>query len=245
MFSDEQLRAMYSGGRADGTARRFARLWAVVFGLGLLPRRWVTLEVVGRRSGRVARFPLGMADRDGQTYLVPMLGEHCNWVKNVRAADGRAVIRRRRAVPCQLVELPVDERPPLIRCFLEQVPGARPHIPVDRRAPVADFAAVAPRYPVFRVVPDLHPAKESGGPGRIVATWLAVGAGLGTTVGIVSGDLVAGISIGAALGVAVGSVRARGARRTSPGPETTAPDPDLGPGSTRPPTSPSNGHRRP
>ncbi len=26
-FSDDSLRAMYAGGRADATARRFARLW--------------------------------------------------------------------------------------------------------------------------------------------------------------------------------------------------------------------------
>ncbi len=32
-------------------------------------------------------------------------------------------------------------------------PGGRPHIPVSRHASVADFAAIAPRYPVFRVVP--------------------------------------------------------------------------------------------
>ena len=29
-----------------------------------------------------------------------------------------------------------------------------PHIPVSRHAPVADFAAITPRFPVFRVVPD-------------------------------------------------------------------------------------------
>ena len=28
------------------------------------------------------------------------------------------------------------------------------HIPVSRHAPAADFAAIAPRYPVFRVVRD-------------------------------------------------------------------------------------------
>ena len=150
-FSDDTLRAMYAGGRADATARRFSRLWAVVFALGLLPRRWVTLEVRGRRSGRVVRFPLGMADWHGSSYLVPMLGEHCNWVRNVRAADGHATLRRRRAVACRLVEVPVGERPPILKRYLEQVPGARPHIPVDRHAPVAAFEAVAARYPAFRV----------------------------------------------------------------------------------------------
>ncbi len=152
-LSDDTLRAMYKGGHADKTARRFARAWAAVFGLGLLPKRWVTLEVAGRRSGRITRFPLGMADWNGQWYLVPMLGEHCNWVQNVRAADGRATLRHRRAVACRLVEVPVSERAAIIRRYLEKVPGARPHIPAGRRAALADFEAIAPRYPVFQVVP--------------------------------------------------------------------------------------------
>lgn len=153
-LSDDRLRAMYAGNRADATARRFARLWGAVFALGLLPRRWVTLEVAGRKSGRTTRFPLGMADWHGQWYLVPMLGDQCNWVRNVRAADGRAIVRRRRAIRCRLVEVPVSERPAIIRRYLEQVPGARPHIPVDRHASLADFEAIAPRYPVFLVLPD-------------------------------------------------------------------------------------------
>lgn len=150
-FSADRLRAMYAGGRGDATARRFSRLWAAVFGLGLMPRRWVTLEVPGRRSGKLTRFPLGMADVSGQWYLVPMLGEGCNWVRNVRAADGRVTLRRRRALSCLLTEVPVAERAPIIRRYLQQVPGARPHIPVDRHAPMADFEAIAPRYPVFLV----------------------------------------------------------------------------------------------
>jgi polyisoprenoid-binding protein YceI len=152
-FSSDRLRAMYAGGRGDATARRFSRLWATVFGLGLLPRRWVTLEVPGRRSGRLTRFPLGMADLSGQWYLVPMLGERCNWVQNVRAADGRVALRRRRPVACHLTEVPVAERAPVIRRYLQKVPGARPHIPVGRHAPMADFEAIAPCYPVFRVSP--------------------------------------------------------------------------------------------
>jgi hypothetical protein len=145
---------MYAGGRGGTTARRFSRLWSVMFGLGVLPRRWVTLEVRGRRSGRIVRFPLGMADWDGQWYLVPMLGGQCNWVRNVRAAGGRAVLWRRHRVTCQLAETPVGERAALIRRYLQQVPGARPHIPVGQHAALAEFEAIAPLYPVFRVVPD-------------------------------------------------------------------------------------------
>lgn len=162
---DERLRAMYPGGRANATARRYSRLWAAVFSLGLQPKRWVTLEVAGRRSGRVTRFPLGMADVDGEWYLVPMLGERCNWVQNVRAADGRATLRRRGVTECRLVEVPVGERAPIIKRYLDRVPGARPHVPVDRHAPLADFEAIAARYPVFRVIP--APAR-AGRAGRAV-----------------------------------------------------------------------------
>ena len=150
----ERLRAMYAGGQADATARRFARLWSLVFGLGIAPKRWVTLEVTGRRSGRTTRFPLGMADWAGHWYLVPMLGEQCNWVQNVRACGGQAVLRHRRAVHCRLVELPEDERPAILRRYLQKVPGARPHMPVGPDAPAADLAAIASRYPVFLVVPE-------------------------------------------------------------------------------------------
>lgn len=156
LISADTARAMYLGNRANPTARRLARLWARVIRLGLLPRRWVVLEVVGRRSGRIVRFPLGMADWQGQWYLVPMLGEQCNWVRNVRAAGGRATLRRRRAIPCRLVEVPAGQRAPIIKRYLAKAPGGRPHIPVDQHAPIAEFEAIAPRYPVFRVGPLDH-----------------------------------------------------------------------------------------
>lgn len=144
---------MYVGCRGNDAARRMARVWSRVFSAGLFPRRWVTLEVPGRTSGRTTSFPLGMADVDGRWYLVSMLGE-CNWVANVRAADGHAVLRRRRRRPVHLVEVPADRRVPILRRYLQKVPGGRPHIPVDVAAPVAEFAEVADRYPVFEVVPE-------------------------------------------------------------------------------------------
>src|SRR5215475_10780194 len=145
--SDEALRAMYAGGRGNATARRYARVWAAVFGAGISPRRWITLEVAGRRTGRPTRFPLGMADWHGDWYLVPMLGGDCNWVRNLRAAGGLATIRHGRARACRLVEVPVDERAPILKRYLQKVPGARPHMAIDRRAPLSEFESIAARYP--------------------------------------------------------------------------------------------------
>jgi hypothetical protein len=149
-ISDDAARQMYAGGKGDETARWWARSWTRVFGIGLLPRRWVILEVPGRKSGRTTSFPLGMADMGGRWYLVSMLGE-CNWVANVRAADGDVMLRRRRRRPVHLVEVPVERRAPILRRYIEKVPGGRPHVPVEKGAPLSDFACIADRYPVFEV----------------------------------------------------------------------------------------------
>lgn len=156
---DAWLRRLYAGGRGNATARRYARFWGKVFALGLFPPRWVTLEVPGRVTGRPMQVPLGMADWHGGWYLVSMLGE-CNWVRNVRAARGRATLLRRGRHPVLLVEVPVDERAPVLKRYLEVAPGGRPHVRVDRTAPESSFAAVAGDHPVFRVVPSGAPSDD-------------------------------------------------------------------------------------
>jgi hypothetical protein len=83
-----------------------------------------------------------------------MLGDRTNWVRNVAANGGRAVLRRRRRDPVdvELVEVDPADRAPILKRFLALAPGGRPHIPVDRHAPLAEFARIAPAHPVFRVV---------------------------------------------------------------------------------------------
>jgi deazaflavin-dependent oxidoreductase (nitroreductase family) len=145
-------RWMYRGGRPALLARIMNRLSEIQFSAGLLaPKRAVTLEVHGRASGRVISFPVVLADYQGERYLVSMLGNDANWVRNVRAAGGRAVIRRRGRTKVQLDEVDPAARAPILRRYLAVAPGARPHIPVDRHASLADFELVAAQFPVFRV----------------------------------------------------------------------------------------------
>jgi deazaflavin-dependent oxidoreductase (nitroreductase family) len=111
-----------------------------------------TLEVTGRKSGRTISLPVVLAIVDGQRYLVSMLGDNVNWVQNVRAAGGKAVLRSGRREPVQLEEVPADQRAPILRAYLQRAPGARPHVPVNKDAPLAEFQRVATGFPVFRVV---------------------------------------------------------------------------------------------
>lgn len=156
-------RWMYRGGRPNRVARVLNRIGAMHYASGIaVPQRAVTLEVVGRRSGRVISFPLVLTQYDGERYLVAMLGERVNWVHNVRAADGRAVLRHGRREAVRLEEVEPENRAPILRRFLELAPGARSHLPVDRKAPIAEFERIAAQYPVFRVVPD---ERRPGGQG--------------------------------------------------------------------------------
>jgi hypothetical protein len=145
-------RWLYRGGAPGALARFLNRGFAAVHASALAPDHWVTLEVVGRRSGRTISFPLVMAVLDGDRYLVSMLGADAAWVRNVRAAGGRALLRHGRAEPVLLEELEIEKRAPVLKSYLQRAPGARPHLPIHKDAPLEEFEAIAGQFPVFRVV---------------------------------------------------------------------------------------------
>jgi deazaflavin-dependent oxidoreductase (nitroreductase family) len=147
-------RWLYRGGRPQRPAKVLNRLWAIAFAAGRLsPDNAMTLEVRGRRTGRTIAFPVVVTHHDGGRYLVSMLGENANWVQNVRAAGGQAVLRRHGAEHVRLQEVDTADRAAILRAYLDAAPGARPHIPVDRNAPLEKFERIADQYPAFRIVP--------------------------------------------------------------------------------------------
>src|SRR3972149_7973872 len=81
--------------------------------LGFTPSDTVTLEVEGRRSGRVYSNAVTWVEVDGQRYLVSPRGKS-EWVRNARAAKGEAVIRHRGRRQVRLEELPADQRAPVL-----------------------------------------------------------------------------------------------------------------------------------
>jgi hypothetical protein len=147
-------RWLYPAGRPNRLARVLNRGWALAHAAGLWPSRLVTLEVPGRRTGRMTSFPLVMADYEGERYLVSMLGQGSNWVRNVRAAGGHAVLRHGRREAVRLSEVDAGARAPILRRYLSLAPAPRAFIPVDPEAPVEDFEKVAASIPVFRVTPE-------------------------------------------------------------------------------------------
>ena len=145
-------RWFYRGGRPNRVARLIDRGWAMVYALGVAPDYMVTLEVPGRRTGRIFRLPLVMVIVDGERYLVSMLGEDVNWVRNVKAANGRVTLRHGRSEDVKLEEVAPEYRTPVLKDYLKRAPAARGHLPVHKDAPLAEFELVSSRFPVFRVV---------------------------------------------------------------------------------------------
>lgn len=103
-----------------------------------------------RRSGRAT--VVAVADLDGAEFLVSMLGPDVSWVRNVEAAGGSAVLRRRgRDVPVRLEGVPSRERAPILRRYVAVAAGARPHLRLGPTAPLAEFDRIAEAHPVYRV----------------------------------------------------------------------------------------------
>lgn len=144
-------RWLYRGKRPNRVARLLNAAWARLAAAGVGPAQLATLEVAGRRTGKTVSFPVVVADYQDERYLVSMLGEDTNWVRNVRAANGRAVLRRGHREIIRLDEADPGQRAAVVRRYLECAPGARAHIPVGRGAPLAEFERIAAQYPVFRI----------------------------------------------------------------------------------------------
>ena len=151
MGSPSFKRWLYRGGHPNRLARVINRFWAWVHALGIAPDYMVTLEVKGRSTGRTISFPLAMLWVDGERYLVSMLGAEASWVRNVRAANGEAVLRHGKTEHVRLEPVEVEQRAGILKAYLKIAPGARPHIPVDQHASLDAFEAIAAQYPVFRV----------------------------------------------------------------------------------------------
>jgi len=119
--------------------------------LGVSFGTWYILSIPGRKTGKMRSTPVSVLHINGQRYVIT--GFETHWVKNARK-EGRGILARgRKKEQVVLVELPVEERPPILREFPRQIPHGVPffekllNLPGDPEA----FAAAAPRCPVFRL----------------------------------------------------------------------------------------------
>jgi hypothetical protein len=145
------MRLFYRDRRPTPLGRWINRLTGWWAAAGLPPGFMAVLEVRGRASGRRRSIPVVIPTVEGNQYLVAMLGPGCDWVKNVDAAQGEAVIRHGRGRRVHLVAIAPDARPPILREYVRLASSGRQHFPVAAGAPLSEFRAIAERYPVYRI----------------------------------------------------------------------------------------------
>lgn len=119
--------------------------------LGVSFGTWYILSIPGRKTGKMRSTPVSVLHVNGQRYVIT--GFETHWVKNARKVGKGILARGRKKEQVVLIELPVEERAPILREFPHQVPHGVPffekllNIPGDP----ATLAAAAPRCPVFRL----------------------------------------------------------------------------------------------
>lgn len=109
------------------------------------------LTVRGRSSGVDRTVVVSALEIDGATYLVAPRGT-THWARNLRAAgEGELRLgRRRRRFTAE--EIPVDERPPILRQYLRRYGGiSKGQFEADADAPEERLREIAPLHPTFRL----------------------------------------------------------------------------------------------
>ena len=101
--------------------------------------------------------PVSPVEHAGHRYIVAGFA-NADWVKNARAAGWGLLGKGPEPERVRLTELQVGERSPVLKAFVTNVRGGRGFINVPPAAPLAAFAEVADRFPVFRT-----DAGEAGG----------------------------------------------------------------------------------
>jgi deazaflavin-dependent oxidoreductase (nitroreductase family) len=137
--------------KPSGMTKFFNSVFGLFAGIGLTPKKSVMLEVKGRRSGEPRSVPVNWVEHDGNRYLVSPRGES-EWVRNVRAGGGQAVLRHGKRESVRLEELPAGERAPIIQAYLrENAMSTKQHFGIDPKSDIAEFERIAHLHPVFRI----------------------------------------------------------------------------------------------
>jgi deazaflavin-dependent oxidoreductase (nitroreductase family) len=118
--------------------------------LGLAGKRTHILTVVGRKTGRRYSTPVQLVFHNGQRWLVAPYGER-PWVRNARAAGSVELTRARRTERLRIEEVDAETAAPILREYVRKTPVTKPYFDASVDSPLEEFAAEAPRHPVFRL----------------------------------------------------------------------------------------------
>src|SRR5215213_10216253 len=139
-------------GRLPSWLKGLNRVITALQRLGFVVGSMYVLTVPGRRSGVSRSTPVSVLTVNDHRYIVAGLDD-ADWVLNARDA-GRGMLHRGRTEEyVSLVELPVEDRAPILREFPRLIPQGVPFFTrlYGVSADPEEFAGLANTCPVFRV----------------------------------------------------------------------------------------------
>jgi deazaflavin-dependent oxidoreductase (nitroreductase family) len=119
---------------------------------GWSPPHITELRVRGRKSGTLRTTLISPITFGGRRYVFAS-SSRADWVANVRA-QGKGILRRSgQTERVWLVEVPPEERAPILREFARQLPTGSRSFRAKPDDPPEAFAAEVDEHPVFEIVP--------------------------------------------------------------------------------------------
>src|SRR5881296_2648449 len=109
------LRLFYRDWRPTRLGRLVNGVLAWLSGLGLTPRVLLTLQVKGRRSGRLRTNVLVVARQPRGRYAPTPNPRRASRPGSVARRGGEAFVKRGRSRPAKLTEVPIAERGPILK----------------------------------------------------------------------------------------------------------------------------------
>jgi len=110
------------------------------------------LRVRGRKSGELRSSPVNLLSFEGKQYLVAPRG-NTQWVRNIRVSHQGELLLGSKAERIHVVELPDEQKVPLLRAYLERWKfevGAF-FDGVSAESPEPELRRIAPDHPVFEI----------------------------------------------------------------------------------------------
>ena len=135
--------------------------------LGIKVWSFSLLTVRGRKSGKQIETPLAIFVHDQKRYLIAPYGV-VNWVRNLRAAGGEAILtRRRHSEKIHAIELEPEAAAPIFRASLRSGPpgipapifrlyrslSVLPYLNVTANSSLEEFEREVLTHPVFLLQP--------------------------------------------------------------------------------------------
>jgi len=130
--------------------------------LGIGPAHIRVLEVRGRKSGKLYSLPVDLLSEQGKLYLVAPRG-YTQWVRNAEASGEITLRRGARVEGYRLRALSDAEKPPILKAYLDRFRReVQRYFPVPAGSPPERLGPIAPRYPVYELLPKPSGSRDPG-----------------------------------------------------------------------------------